>query len=125
MMRLMTVTLAMAPGPGFPEGSPGHRYVLTLALDGDARPDAAAWVADASPWPALRIRPGEPEIHGDVQYDDDSGWSLRFFGQADDRSDAPSTVLTVHEGLRPGAYITVNEPEGDARTFRVVGVEAG
>lgn len=125
MMQVMTVTLAMAPGPGFPEGSPDHRYVLALALDGDARPDAAAWIADAAPWPALRIRPGEADIAGDVQYDEDGGWSLRFFGEADDRSDAPTTGLYVHEGLRPGAYVTVNEPKGDARTFRVVGVEAG
>ena len=124
-MPLMTVTLAMAPGPGFPEGSPEHRYVLCLALDGDARPDAAAWTADTDPWPAMRIRPGETDMRGDVQHDPDSGWSLRFFNQADDRSDAPTTGLIVHEGLRPGAYLSVNEPEGEARAFRVVGVEAG
>lgn len=124
-MQLMTVTLAMASGPGYPEGSPAHRYVLTLALDGDGRPDAAAWLADPDPWPALRIRPGEADIHGDVQHDEDGGWSLRFFGQADDRSDAPTTGLAAHEGLRPGAYVSINEPEGEARAFRVVGVEAG
>ncbi|MBR0654301.1 hypothetical protein [Plastoroseomonas arctica] len=123
-MGVMTVTLAMAPGPGFPEGSPAHRYILALALDGDGRPDAPAWIADEEPWPAMRIRPGETDIRGDVQYDEDSGWSLRFFNQADDRSDAPATGLTVHETLRPGAYVTVNEPEGEARSFRVVGVEA-
>jgi len=124
-MSVMTVTLAMAPGPGFPEGSPDHRYVLALALDHDGRPDAAAWISDATPWPAMRFRPAETDTHGDVQWDEDSGWSLRFFNQADDRSDAPTTGLVVHEGLRPGAYVTVNEPEGEARSFRVVGVEAG
>lgn len=123
-MRLMTVTLAMAPGPGFPQGSPEHRYVLSLALDGDARPDAVAWAADADAWPALCLRPGEADMKGDVQYDEDGGWSLRFFGGDDDRSDAPTTGLNVQEGLRPGGYVTINEPKGDARTFRVVGVEA-
>ncbi|MDB5317124.1 MAG: hypothetical protein JWO26_3794 [Rhodospirillales bacterium] len=123
-MRLLNVTLAMAPGPGFPEGSPDHRYIIALALDHDGRPDASAWIADDAPWRAMRIRPGETDIRGDVQYDPDSGWSLRFFNLADDRSDAPTTGLIVHETLRPGAYVTVNEPQGEPRSFRVVGVEA-
>ena len=87
--------------------------------------EAKQFLADPDPWPALRIRPGVTDIHGDVQHDADGGWSLRFFGQADDRSDAPTTGLAAHEGLRPGAYVSVNEPEGEARAFRVVGVEAG
>lgn len=123
-MGAMTVTLAMASGPGFPEGSAEHRYRLHMVLDAEGQPDAAAWLADERPWPALRIRPGEPELAGDVQFDEDDGWSLRFSAAAAERPDAPATQLAMHEAiLRPGAYVLVTEAEDAPRSYRVVGVE--
>lgn len=123
-MTAMTVTLVMAAGPGFPEGSPEHRYVLQMVLDAEGHPDPAAWAGDTAPWRARRIRPEEPEIAGDVQYDEDDGWSLRFAAAAADRPDAPATHLALHEPiLRPGAYVTVTEAEEEPRDYRVVGVE--
>ncbi|HEY4254537.1 MAG TPA: hypothetical protein VGM87_25265 [Roseomonas sp.] len=125
-MALVTVILAMGPGPGFPAGSPEHRYVLRLALDAEGRPDMAAWATDPAPWPAQRIRPGAPIRAGDVQHDPDAGWSLRFFGDAEDRADVPSVPLLAPDGgaIRPGSYITLIEPGDAPRDYRVVGVEA-
>jgi hypothetical protein len=125
MTAFVTVTLAMGPGPGFPAGSPDHRYVLRLVLDADGRPDAAAWAADASPWPAERIRPDAPPRAGDIQHDPDAGWTLRFFGDAEDGMDAPSIrLLPPQDGaMRPGSYVTLAEPDEGARDYRVVGVE--
>lgn len=122
-MALVTVTLAMGPGPGFPTGSPEHRYVLRLALDAEGRPDAAAWLADPTPWPAQRVWPGVPLRAGDIQHDPDAGWSLRFFGDAEDRADAPSVLMQPQGAMRPGSYVTLAEPNDAPRDYRVVGVE--
>lgn len=123
-MALVTITLAMGPGPGFPAGSPEHRYVLRLALDPEGRLDAVAWAADPAPWPAQRVSPGAPLRAGDVQYDPDAGWSLRFFGAAEDGADAPSVLMLPQDGaVRPGSYVTLVEPNDTPRDYRVVGVE--
>jgi hypothetical protein len=130
MATLVTVTLVMAHGPGFPEGSPGHRYELRVALDARGGLDAAAWLADPRPWPARRIWPGEPERHGDVQHDPDSGWSLRLAGGGggaaegeDDAADAPlQSLLDASGPMRPGGYVTITERDGRAYSYRIVGV---
>jgi hypothetical protein len=122
-MAPLRVTLAMVAGPGFPEGSPGHRYEIELALDAAGRPDAAAWAADPAPWRARRIAPGAGPLQGDVQHDPDHGWSIRFFGAAADGPDAPETQFdTGAEPVRPGEYVSVVEPDGAAFTYRVVAV---
>lgn len=123
-MALVTVTLTMGPGPGFPAGNPEHRYVLRLALDADGRLDAAAWIADPAAWPAHRIVSDAPLQAGDVQYDPDVGWTLRFFGAADDSADAPSVLMLPQDGrVRPGSYMTLVEPDDAPRDYLVVGVE--
>lgn len=144
--RCVTVTLAMAHGPGFPEGSPEHRYELRVILDSRGALDPGAWAADPEPWPARRLWPGEPERRGDVQYDPDSGWSLRLFGgaaapgggdgrtarqacgeaepgAAADLSDAPlQQFLQVPGTMRPGEYLLITEPDGREYGYRIVGV---
>ena len=139
--RRVTVTLAMARGPGFPEGSPERRYELRVILDQRGCLDAEAWAADPEPWPVRRIWPGEPDRYGDVQYDPDSGWSLRLFGgsapsgaaapggggaagrRAADLSDAPLQQLFHTPGtMRPGEYVSITEPDGREFEYRIVGV---
>src|SRR4051794_37588848 len=68
------VTLVMASGPGFPAGSPAHRYEMEVMLNGERQLDSAAWQTDPNPWPARRIWPDEPPREGDVQYDPEAGW---------------------------------------------------
>jgi hypothetical protein len=122
-MALLQVTLAMASGPGFPEGSPEHRYEIELALDAAGRPDSAAWEADPVPWRARRFAPGADPVQGDVQHEPDNGWSIRFFGAAAEGPDAPETRFdTGTEPVRPGEYVAVLEPDGAAFSYRVVAV---
>jgi hypothetical protein len=122
-MALLRITLALASGPGFPEGSPEHRYEIDLVLDAAGRPDAVAWRDDGEPWRARRIAPGADPVQGDVQHDPDHGWSIRFFGAAAEGPDAPETQFdTGHEPVRPGEYVMVTEPDGTAFTYRVVAV---
>ncbi len=120
---MVTVLLALATGPGFPQGSPDHRYEISLTLDAAGRPDGAAWLAEPEPWRARRITPDAAPIEGDVQFDADYGWSIRFFGAVADSPDVPEASFDCGtEPLRPGAYVTVTEPDGAAFVYRVVGV---
>jgi hypothetical protein len=136
----------MAHGPGFPDGSPAHRYELRVTLDPQGALDPRAWAADPEPWPVRRLWPGEPERHGDVQYDPDSGWSLRLFGGAADAgkenrriagqasgeagpdaaadlADAPlQQFLQVPGTMRPGEYLLITEPDGREYGYRIVGI---
>jgi len=122
-MAVVTVTLALAAGPGFAEGSPDHRYEIELALDATGRPDAAAWAATAEPWRARRIRPDAAPLRGDVRHDPDHGWSIRFFEAAADGPDAPEARFDCGpDPVRPGEHVTVTEPDGTGFDYRVVGI---
>ncbi|WP_431283147.1 hypothetical protein ACQW02_27740 [Humitalea sp. 24SJ18S-53] len=119
-----TVTLVLVSGAHYPEGSPEHRYELDLILDRDARPDAAAWAADEAPWRARRFRPGDPMQQGDIQYDEDDGWTLRFFGaEQDGPDDTPLAASLFHEGpWRPGEIVTLRGRGGRESAWRIVAV---
>lgn len=122
-MRKVTVLLALAAGPGLPEGSPDHRWEIELVLDAGGRPDAAAWAEAEAPWRARRIAPGLPAEEGDVRHDPDHGWSIRFLGRAAEDPDAPETRFDCGpDPVRPGEHVTVTGPDGTAFTYRVVGV---
>jgi hypothetical protein len=111
------VTLVMASGPGFPAGSPVHRYEMEVALD------SAAWRADPNPWPARRIWPDGPPRQGDVQFDPEAGWSLSFQPLVGEAADAAPQVLIRHATqFRPGEYVTISEPDGREYGFRIVSV---
>ena len=122
-MATVTVMLVLAAGPGLPGGSTEHRLEIELALDAAGRPDGAAWTADPVPWRARRIAPGEEPVTGAVQYDPDTGWSIRFYGAAADSPDAPESGFDAgSEPVRPGEYMTITEPDGATLSYRVVGV---
>ncbi len=118
---MAVVTLVLASGPGFPDGSADHRYEVELALDAGGHPDAAAWAADPAPWRARRLWPGSAVLEGDVQHDPDTGWSVTFFGADADRPDAPlhGLIRSIAQ-VRPGEYVTIREPDGVEYSYRVV-----
>ena len=117
------VTLVMANGPGFPQGSAAHRYELDVALTPGGYLDDEAWRADPRIWPATRAWPGGPPRQGDVQWDDETGWSLSIYPADGQQVDAPRHALMRHVGqLRPGEYVTLREPEGIEYSYRVVSV---
>ena len=117
------IILSPSGGSGLPEGSPEHRYEMELSLDGQGQPSAAAWLADPAPWKARRIWPRDGLMEGDVQYDPDLGWALRFFRRDDSAADAPLHAVIRGKGrLRPGENVTIAEPDGKENSWRVVSV---
>ncbi|NBQ74006.1 MAG: hypothetical protein EBU14_01305 [Acetobacteraceae bacterium] len=121
----MLVTLSLAAGPGFPLGCVDHRYEIELALDAAGHPDALAWAEDPAPWRARRYRPDAPPEQGDVQYDGDNGWFIRFSGSQAERLDAPEARFDPGTSpIRPGEHVTITEPEGGLFDYRIVAVSA-
>ena len=117
------VSLVLASGPGFPEGSAAHRYEVSLLLAGDGRLSDQLWYDDPAPWPAQRCWPGEASREGSVQHDKEAGWSLHF----DARPDIPGDrslhcPLRTTPFIRPGEYITLLEPDGQEYGYRIVNV---
>jgi hypothetical protein len=122
-----TVTLVLANGRGFPAGSADHRYEMEVTLDAGGRLDPAAWYADPAPWPARRFRPGEPQLDGEVQLDEETGWSLHFRRPATPQDGSGGvgevTEPVVHAGvLRPGEYVTLRTDRDEDYSYRVVSV---
>ncbi|RAI59541.1 hypothetical protein [Roseicella frigidaeris] len=118
------VTLVVAAGPGYPQGSPDHRYEMTVELTPGGHLDAKAWAEAPQPWPARRLWPGGLSREGDVHFDPDTeGWSIRLFPGPGEAADAPLHAQLRNAGqLRPGAYVTIAEPNGVEYSYRVVGV---
>ena len=121
---MAVVTLVLAGGPGFPEGSPERRYEITVALTPGGHLDPQAWFADPDPWPARRSWPGSPSRDGDVQYDADTeSWSVRLSPDPGDSADTPLHAQIRNAAqLRPGEYVTIREPDGVEYSYRVVAV---
>ncbi|MBI0534440.1 hypothetical protein D9599_02510 [Roseomonas sp. KE2513] len=118
------VVLSPSGGTGLPEGSPQYRYEVRLSLDPQGYPDPKAWYADPAPWPARRFWPDQGLMDGDVIYDEDSGWALRFFRRDDSPIDAPIQAVIRGSGpCRPGENLTITEPDGRDFAWRIVGVD--
>lgn len=119
------VTLVMVPEPGLPQdaGAPAPRYELDLRLDAQGLPDAEAWRRGTAPWPARGEWPGRPPVEGDVQYDPDTGWALRFFPAEAQAPDAPlHELVQLPSSMRPGELVRIREPSGVEHAWRIVSV---
>jgi hypothetical protein len=99
--------------------APG-RYDLTLELDRDGRPDAAAWDAGGQAWPAWFSGADGVTQEGELLPDPGLGWMLRLPASPD----APvHAVIRVGEALRPGTVVTLAYPNVGESDWRVVGLE--
>ena len=124
-MERILVTLSLVAGPGYPLGCQDHRYEIELALDAKGYPDPVAWAEDPAPWRARHYRPDGPPEQGDVQYDGDNGWFIRFSGSLAERFDAPEARFDPGTSpIRPGEHVTITEVDGGVYDYRIVGVGA-
>ena len=122
----VTVTLALVSGPDPSQGeNPEQRIEMRVVLDTAGRLDAEAWQADPASWTARRIRPDSTPIGGDVWFEPDHGWTLRFWRSEGEEAEAPPALLDPGpDPLRPGEYVTVTAASGKQYGYRVVGVDA-
>jgi hypothetical protein len=118
------VTLRLARGQGFPQGSMLHGYHVLAPLDAEGRLDVASWRRHRDGCTVVRFWGDAPELFGCLRYHDGSGkggnWLL-----ADDLLPADEAVWRLGKNvLRSGEYITLIGSRA-APLFRVAQVSNG
>lgn len=117
------VTLHLARGPGFPEGSDRHGYHLHLPLDADGRIDGAAWRHDAERGIVIRFTPDEGTRLGWLEHRpggvDGATWVIDY--DETTSSDDEAGYRLDHHAFRTDEYVTVGGGEG-AHTYRIARV---
>ena len=119
-MTWKTIRLELARTPEFPEGSPRHAYQLHLPLGRDGIIDEAAWARARERAIAIRLWPGERDLHGYV-IRVGSGWAISY--RRGEEDDERLFHLETH-ALVPGNYLTLTEQDGHQLPFKVAEVAA-
>jgi hypothetical protein len=118
-MTLMAISLTLARTPEFPNGSAGHGYEFVAPLTQDGDVDPAAWKGVKAKCTVRRFWGAEDDKTGMLRH---VGRGWRFdYDDRDDADDEPLFKLDVHP-LRVGNYVSITEPDGVQRTFRVASV---
>ena len=108
------VRLELARCHDFPNGNSDRGYELTLPLTKEGRLDAEDWLHHRDQCRFRRFWDGD-ENAGAVKHDR-RGWRLVFENQMEDDE---VIFRGDHHRFAPGEYISVNDPDGAMRTFRV------
>lgn len=113
----LTLRLARNPDAGFPDGDPTHGYVIHAPLDREGRLDVEEWRARRTDCTVRRFTPNHAE--------DADGWLTRRgeawriqYDEADEGPDEALHRLGDHL-LRPGEYVTIADPDGEALVYQV------
>lgn len=119
-MTWTVIRLELARTPAFPNGSAARSYVLRLPLEEDGSIDEPAYRAHTELATVRRFWPNEPDRHGYLLHTNE-GWALSYApGEEDDEK---VFRLDAHS-IRPGAYITLTEPDGATLPFLVKALAA-
>lgn len=117
-MALKKISMELARSAEFPNGSGDHRYEITAPLAADGHLDPEAYKQHKTECRIVRFWPQEPIRQG-LLIHTRKGWAFSYEkGEEDDE-----TLYKLDRHLfKPGEYVTVTEPDGDAHTFKVVSV---
>jgi len=117
------VTLHLARGPGFPEGSARHGYHLHVPLGADGRIDGAAWRHDAERGIVVRFSPEEGTRLGWLEHRpggvDGATWVIDY--DESTTTDDEAGYRLDHHAFRSGEYVTIGGGAG-AHAYRVAAV---
>ncbi|MBL8542506.1 MAG: hypothetical protein JNJ63_01740 [Hyphomonadaceae bacterium] len=118
MLGLTRVILRLGRNPeaGYPDGNDDYGYVIQAPLDANGKLDAALWREKREHCTVRRFHPHETPADGFLRHRGEH-WYI-WYDEADEGPAEPLIKLGSHE-LRPGEYVTVREPDGDALTFRI------
>jgi hypothetical protein len=118
-MNLMRILLTLARTEKFPGGSTDHGYEFIAPLTNDGHIDAAGWKEVKKACTVRRFWNGEPDKAGMLRHVG-QGWRFDYDPNRSD-DDEPFFKLDKHS-LSPGAYVSVDEGDGDPLPFKVVSV---
>ena len=118
-MMLHHIRLELAREADAPHGDPGDGYDLVITLDPESRLDASALLAAPERTRVRRFRAGETLAVGRLTRDADGRWVMDFPGE-----DADATGFRLEsERFVPGEYVSLAEPGGPMRPYRVALVQ--
>jgi hypothetical protein len=115
-LTLRRVRIELARSAEFPDGSNRHGYEFILPLHDDGSFDEDAWRKAPELCTVHRFWEGEGDEIGQL-IRAEGGWAFSYVPGDDD--DEPIHRFADHQ-FREGEYISIREPDGETRTFRIV-----
>jgi hypothetical protein len=118
---LRRVRLELARDPEFPGGSSERGYDFIAPLDRRGHIDLAAWKALKDRCRVRRFWAHEAEETGHLVHKRGDVWAFHYDIHGDPTHDQAGFRFTSHAFV-PGEYVSINEQDGELRTFRVVSI---
>jgi hypothetical protein len=118
---LRRVRLELAREPGHPEGSRniGYEFIAPVSDEGRILADAYAQLKDRCR--VRRFNGSEPDELGHLVRKRGGAWAFHYDIQGDPLHDDTGFRIDTHRFM-PGEYVSIKEPAGDLKTYRVISV---
>lgn len=120
-MTLSIIRLELARDAKFPAGSPRHGYELVAPLTADGHIDPEAWPEQRERCRVRRFWAGEDDELGHVVRRKGGAWAFHYDLAGDPEEDEAGYRFDEHL-FKMGEYVSLREPDGELRTFKVVSV---
>lgn len=115
-VSLNRIRLELARMPGFPSGSAWHGYEFVAPLSAEGQVDHGTWNKVRLVCRVTRYWGDEPEERG-LFVHTGNGWAFQY---PKGKIDREMLFKLDRHRFTPGGYVTVTEPDGELRPFRVV-----
>ena len=118
---LRRVRMELAREPGHPAGSRdiGYEFIAPVSDDGRILADAYGQLKDRCR--VRRFHEGEKDEVGHVVRKRGGAWAFHYDIHGDPLHDETGFRLNSHRFV-PGEYVSIKEPDGDLKTYRVISV---
>lgn len=116
-VSLSRIRLELARTTGFPTGSAWHGYEFVAPLTVDGQVDHDTWSQVKEICHVTRFWGDEPEERGQFVRIG-SGWCFKY--PKGDPVERETLFKLDRHRFTPGGYVTVKEPDGEQRPFRIV-----
>jgi hypothetical protein len=118
---LRRVRLELAREPGHPEGSRniGYEFIAPVSHEGRILADAYAQLKDRCR--VRRFNGSEPDELGHLVRKRGGAWAFHYDIHGDPLHDDTGFRIDTHRFM-PGEYVSIKEPAGDLKTYRVISV---
>lgn len=120
-MSLERIRLELARDRDFPDGSNRHGYEFIVPLDSQGHIDLEAFKSEREKCRVVRFWKGEEDEVGHMVRTRGGKWAFHYDVDGDPDEDDTGFRLGDH-AFKPGEYVSIQEHDGEMRTFRVVSV---
>jgi hypothetical protein len=118
---LWLVRLELARDHDYPNGSKERGYDFIAPLDGKGHIDLDAWKDLRARCRVKRFWAHEADAVGHVVHKRGNVWAFHYDMHGDRAHDEAGFRFDTHAFI-PGEYVSINEQDGQLRTFRVASV---